>query len=108
MHAKHAWTTETYASAGVAVMPRQRLLPRRAGSVAEQRSRDDEALDLRRPLVDLGDLRVAVEALGREARRVAVAAEHLDGLAGHPARDAGGEELGLRALDLVRRARLLG
>ena len=107
MHAKHAWTTETYASAGVAVMPRASFPTRPGGRRRPAAPRDDEALDLRRPLVDLRDLRVAVVALGREARRVAVAAEDLDRLAGHPPRDAGGEELGLRALDLVRRARLL-
>src|SRR3954452_22669272 len=78
-----------------------------ARGVAEQRPRDHEALDLARALVDLGDLRVAVVALGRELLRVAVAAEHLDRLAGPVARDAACEQLRLRALDGVRPARLL-
>src|SRR3954453_17343109 len=78
-----------------------------AGGVAQQRARDHEALDLARALVDLGDLRVAVVALGRELLRVAVAAEHLDRLAGPLPRDAAREQLRLRALDRVRPARLL-
>src|SRR3712207_8938909 len=43
-------------------------------------SRDHEPLDLARPLVDLGDLRVAVVALDGELLRVAVAAQDLDRL----------------------------
>src|SRR3954452_19993530 len=78
-----------------------------AHRLAEERPRDHEPLDLRRPLVDLGDLGVAVVALGRELLRVAVAAEDLDRLAGLAAGDGGGEELGLRALDGVGPARLL-
>ena len=58
-----------------------------AHGLAEQRPRDHEPLDLARALVDLGDLRVAVVALGRELLRVAVAAEDLDRLAGLVARD---------------------
>src|SRR4051794_24145418 len=73
-----------------------------AGGLAQQGAGDDEALDLRRSLVDLGDLRVAVVALGRQVARIAVAAEHLDRLAGHAPRDGRGEELGLRPLDRVR------
>src|SRR4051794_7492718 len=99
MHLEHAWTTETYASAGVAVMRAQAVRPGGGGRAAQQRSRDHGALDLRRALVDLGDLGVAVEALGGEARRVPVAAQALDRLAGPPPCHAGGEQLGLRALD---------
>ena len=54
----------------------------------QQRAGDDQALDLARALVDLGDLGVAVVALGRELLRVAVAAEDLDRLAGPAPRDA--------------------
>ena len=59
-----------------------------ARGLAEQRAGDHEPLDLARALVDLGDLGVAVVALGRELLGVAVAAEHLDRLAGPAARDA--------------------
>ena len=41
--------------------------------------RDDHALDLRRPLADLAELGVPVEALDGELARVAVPAVHLDG-----------------------------
>jgi hypothetical protein len=74
---------------------------------AEQRAGDHEPLDLARALVDLGDLRVAVVALGGELLRVAVAAEDLDRLAGLAARDGAREQLRLRALDRVRLAGLL-
>src|SRR5947208_12796135 len=73
----------------------------------EDRARDHEPLDLARPLVDLGDLRVAVVALDRELLRVAVAAEDLDRLAGLAARHLGREELRLRAGLGVRPLRLL-
>src|ERR1700750_745730 len=78
-----------------------------SGDFTQQCARYDEALDLRRALVDLGDLGVAVVALGRELLRVPVAAEDLDRLAGLAARDGGGEQLRLRALDAVRAAVLL-
>ena len=68
---------------------------------------DHDALDLARALVDLGDLRVAVVALDRELLRVAVAAEHLDRLAGLPAGDRRREQLGLSALDGMRKTLLL-
>src|SRR3954454_6894430 len=77
------------------------------GDFTQQRPRDHEALDLRRALVDLGHLRVAVVALGRKLPRVAVAAEDLDRLPRLTAGDGGREELGLRALDGVRQAGLL-
>src|SRR5215210_321630 len=73
----------------------------------EDRARDHEALNLARSLVDLGDLRVAVEALDRELLRVAVPAEHLDRLAGLAARHLGREQLRLRALLGVRSTLLL-
>src|SRR5258705_9254185 len=79
---------------------------RLARDVAEQRARDDESLDLARALVDLGDLGVAVVALGREVAHVAVAAEHLQRLARVVARHPRGEQLGLGALDRVRPPRL--
>src|SRR4051812_13124686 len=99
-------------SSGVASAEGAALSARRGRSavardVAEQRPGDHEALDLARALVDLGHLRVAVVALGREFLRVAVAAEHLDRLARPLARDAAREQLRLRALDRVRVARLL-
>src|SRR5687767_8153895 len=78
-----------------------------AHGLAEQRAGDDEPLDLARALVDLGDLGVAVVALGGELLRVAVAAEDLDRLAGLAARDGAGEQLRLGALDGVRVAGLL-
>src|SRR6476619_3428162 len=71
-------------------------------SGAQERTCDDQALDLAGALVDLGDLGVAVVALGREVLRVAVAAEDLDRLAGPVARHPRGEQLRLRALDRVR------
>src|SRR4051794_4337579 len=80
---------------------------RLAGDLAEQRAGDDQPLDLARALVDLGHLRVAEVALGRELLGVAVAAEHLDRLARPVARDARREQLGLRALDRVRAPRVL-
>src|SRR4051795_4017664 len=77
------------------------------GDFTQQRPRDHEPLDLARALVDLGHLRVAVVALGRELLRVAVAAEDLDRLARPLARDPAREQLRLRTLDRVRMARLL-
>src|SRR3954470_15419598 len=79
-----------------------------AHRLAEERPRDHEPLDLRRPLVDLGDLGVAVVALGRELLRVAVAAEDLDRLAGPLPRHPRGEELGLRPPGGVWAPRTLG
>src|SRR4051812_47978078 len=73
-----------------------------ARDLAEQRPSDDDALDLRGPLVDLRDLRVAVVALDRELFRVAVAPEDLNRLAGHATGHPGREELGLGTLDGVR------
>src|SRR5919197_729327 len=94
-------------SAGAAPIRAARVRERWSASVAahrfaEQRAGDDEALDLAGALVDLRDLGVAVVALGRELLRIAVAAEHLDRLAGLAAGDGAGEQLRLRALDGVR------
>src|SRR3954452_20446217 len=58
-----------------------------AHGVTEEGPRDDQPLALARPLVDLGDLGIAVVPLRRELLRVAVAAENLDRLAGLAARD---------------------
>src|SRR5687767_15768338 len=70
---------------------------RRLTLQVENPAGDDEALDLARPFVDLGDLRVAVVPLDGELLRVAVAAEDLDRLRGLPPRHLRGEELRLRA-----------
>src|SRR5439155_21705988 len=64
--------------------------------LAEDLPRDHEALDLARPLVDFGDLRVAVIALDRELLCVSVAAEDLDRLPGLPTRHLRRVELRLR------------
>src|SRR6266571_4385442 len=71
---------------------------RAAGSVrrAGQGAADDDPLDLRRPLEDRVDLRVAVPLLHREVLDVAVPAQDLHGLLGHPHR-------GLAALQLRHR-----
>src|SRR4051812_37859280 len=73
-----------------------------ARDFAKQGAGDHEPLDLGRALVDLGDLGVAVVALGRELLGVAVAAEDLDRLAGLAAGDPRCEQLRLRSLDGVR------
>src|SRR5437588_12349974 len=70
-------------------------LRERALRQAEDRARDHEALDLARPLVDLGDLRVSVVALDRKLLRVAVAAENLDRLGRLPPGHLRGEQLRL-------------
>src|SRR4051794_41201703 len=77
------------------------------GEISQQATGNHQPLDLAGALVELGDLGVAVVALDGELLRVAVAAEDLDRLAGLASRDRGGEQLGLRALDGVRAARLL-
>src|SRR5581483_8792540 len=71
-------------------------------SEPEDRARDHQALDLARPLVDLGDLRVPVVALDRKLCRVAIPAEDLDRLSGLPTRHLRREQLRLRALLRVR------
>src|SRR5919197_2821669 len=64
-----------------------------ATSRLEQRARDDDALDLARPFVDLRDAAVAPVALGVALLHVAEPAVDLDGLRGHPLRHLRGEEL---------------
>src|SRR6185437_15088545 len=59
--------------------------------------RDDDALDLRRPFVDLGDFGVAEQPLYRILLDVAVAAEDLNRFGRRPHRRLAGEELGHRA-----------
>src|SRR5207247_8374461 len=61
---------------------------------AEKVSSDDELLDLRRPLVELGDLGVPEVPLHRVLRDEPVAAVDLNGVRGHPHGHLGGEELG--------------
>src|SRR6476661_6175277 len=65
---------------------------------ARDRTRDHEALDLRRALEDRVDLRVPVPLLHRVLTHVAVAAEDLNRLLGDPHRDLTGLELAHRAL----------
>src|SRR5438093_12979136 len=55
--------------------------------------RDDELHDLAGPLIDLGDLRVAVMALGREVFQIAIAPEDLHAIAAGFDRDVAGEKL---------------
>src|SRR5436305_10080071 len=69
-------------------------------------SGDDEALDLRRPLEDRVDLRVAVHSLDRVLAGVAVTTEDLDRLLGDPDRGLAGEQLALRAFRRLERLAL--
>jgi hypothetical protein len=52
---------------------------RRLAEAAEEIARDDQLLNLARPLVDFRDFCVTVVALDRKLRRIAVAAVDLDG-----------------------------
>src|SRR5882672_664799 len=61
---------------------------------AEKMSGDDELLDLRGSLVELGDLGVPEVPLHRVFRDEAVDAVDLDGVRGHAHGHLGGEELG--------------
>src|SRR3954468_16275884 len=70
---------------------------------AGDRPADDQPLDLAGPLEDGVDLRVAVPALDRVFAGVAVAAEDLDGLLGHPDRGLAGVQLRHRALAVLER-----
>jgi hypothetical protein len=65
----------------------------RSARHAQEIPRDDEALDLLGPLVQLGDLRIAHHPLDRVVRRVAVATEDLDRVSRHGHRRVAGEEL---------------
>src|SRR5262249_2855123 len=62
---------------------------------------DDQPLDLRRPLVDLEDLRVAHQLLDRVLGGEAVASEHLHGVDSRLHRDVGREGLRHRGLACV-------
>src|SRR5206468_3682944 len=84
-------SSRSRASADAGEQERPRLLHHLA--------RDHEPLDLLRSLVDLGDLRVAHEALGRVLLDVAVATEDLHGVGRHRHRD-------VAALQLRHRRRL--
>src|SRR6266542_5078489 len=75
--------------------------PASEGSLLQDLLGDDEIHDLARPFVDLGDLRVAVVALGREIREIAVAAEDLHAFARGAHRDVAREQLRLRGREDV-------
>src|SRR5437868_404792 len=79
----------------------------RALRQTEYRPRDHGPLDLARPFVDLGHLRVPEVALDRELLREAVPAEDLDRLGSLPAGDLRREQLRFRACLAVRLALLL-
>src|SRR5881397_3618031 len=65
----------------------------------EDLARDHEALDLRRALVELHDLRVAHQLLDRVLLDEAVASVDLDGVDGDLHRGVRGEALGVRGLE---------
>src|SRR3954467_5560375 len=67
---------------------------------------DDESLDLRRPLENRVDLRVAVHPLDGVLAGVAVAAQDLHRLLGNPDRGLTGEQLALRPLGRLERLAL--
>src|SRR5256885_12199754 len=77
------------------------------GSFLQDLFRDDELHDLAGPLVDLGDLRVAVMPLGGEVFQISVAAEDLDAIAAGLDRDVAREELRLGGGEDVILARVL-
>ena len=79
--------------------------PPRSRPSRRERAPDHHALHLVRALDDLQHLRLAQVPLDREVLDVAVAAEHLHGVGGHPHGGVGGEQLGLGRLDGERRAR---
>src|SRR5436305_3006103 len=68
---------------------------------AADRAPDNEPLNLRRPLEDRVDLRVAVHPLHGELARVAVAAEDLDRALGRPHGDLARLQLRHRSLGVV-------
>src|SRR5689334_6202450 len=63
---------------------------------AKQVSGDDDALDLRRALVDLQQLGVTHQLFDRKLLGVAIAAEDLNGVCGHPHRRVRAVGLGER------------
>mmetsp|Transcript_14879 Transcript_14879/g.50071 ORF Transcript_14879/g.50071 Transcript_14879/m.50071 type:complete len:283 (+) Transcript_14879:167-1015(+) len=73
----------------------------------EELARDDEALDLGGALVDLGDSRVAVVALGRHLGHVPHATKHLDARVRVRSRRLGSGQLGHGRLLCVRRLSVL-
>src|SRR5688572_17062177 len=70
----------------------------------EEAPRDDEALDLARALVDLGDLRIPVISLHREVLQVPGSTMDLDGLRRGAVRSLRGVKLRHRGLPRVRHA----
>ena len=87
------------------------LLPASAGRAGhagplQELTRDDEALDLLRALVELRDLRVAHHPLDRVLGDVAVSAQDLDGVGGDPHGGVAGDQLG--AAGPVRQVRCVG
>src|SRR5439155_12098558 len=86
-----------------------RMKAREGASVglAEERAGDDEALDLLRALVQLGDLGVAHHPLDGVVVGVAVAPEDLHGVGGHGHRGVAPDQVGYgRPAGRVRRPRL--
>src|SRR6188508_1871216 len=102
-------TTSAPARASASARPRPReppvtsaTRPLRSISIAtgqEYFFRDHEPLDLRGPLVDLEQLRVAHQLLDRVLLHVAVPAEHLYRVRGHLHRRVGREPLRERGLE---------
>ena len=76
-------------------------------SILEQLARDDHPLDLARALVDGGDPRVAVVALGGELVEVPVSTVHLHAHVARLVGLLGGEDLGHRSFARERLARFL-
>src|SRR5207248_1145216 len=101
--ASRGWAASHVAAAATragASGPTTRRVVRISGpaSLQPKLARDDGQLDLRRPLGDGHEARVAPKALDRELGDVAVAAEDLHRLPGDPLGDLGGEQLGHRRL----------
>src|SRR5260221_9562073 len=81
---------------------RERSMTRRPSSaptlIREEVARDDQLLDLARPLVDAGDARIAVEVLDLDVLAVAHAAVDLHGLVDDATVRLRADELGHRRL----------
>ena len=80
---------------------RKRLGSSVAGA-SEEGPCDDEPLDLLRPLVELGDLRVAHHPLDRVLVDIAVSAQHLDGIRRHTHRGVAADAAMRVAIDAVQ------